>query len=219
MVWAGPIPMLTDPGLALAQLFSPAFPVGGFAYSHGLETAIADGRIADADSLAAWLRDVLEHGSGRSDALFLAAAHAAADPCAVDGLARAWVPSLERLMETDLQGAAFARTVSAVFGIEVPALTYPVAAGHAARCLGLPAEAAARHFLLGVASNLVSVAVRLVPLGQTEGQAVLAGLAPLCARIAAATVDGDLDDLGGAAFLGDVASMRHETLETRVFRS
>ncbi|MCR8723963.1 urease accessory protein UreF [Frigidibacter sp. ROC022] len=213
---------VSDPGLTLSQLFSPAFPVGSFAYSHGLEAAIADGRIGTAAELQAWLRDVLAHGAGRNDALLLAAAHAAAGPddlARVDALSRALVPSSERLRETVLQGAAFARTVADVWGIDLKPLSYPVAAGRAARLLGLPPEATARHYLLAMASTLVSVAVRLVPLGQTEGQQVLAALVPLCAALAAETADGDLDEIGGAAILSDLAGMRHETMETRVFRS
>ena len=229
MAMAAPIPMRTDPpterpdpGLLLAQLFSPAFPTGAFAWSHGVETAIARGLIADAAGLRLWLEDLLAHGSGRNDALLLAAAHGAAGPedlARIDETARALSPSAERLAETVETGTALARTASAVWDIEVPPLAAPLAAGRIARLLDLPAEAAARHYLLTFASNLVSAALRLMPLGQTEGQRLLAALAPLCARIAAETADGDLDALGGAAYLSDVAAMRHEDQTVRIFRS
>ena len=218
MVSAAPMAMNTDPGLILAQWFSPAYPVGGFAYSHGLETAIAEGVVRDRAALQAWLEGVLAQGSGRTDAILLAAAHRG-EIAEADALARALAPSAERLRETVLQGEAFARTTAAIWGIALPPLAYPVAVGAAARALALPVEATARHYLQGFAGNLVSAAVRLVPLGQTEGQTCLAALAPLCARLAAETSDGDLDETGGAAFLSDIAAMRHETLHVRLFRS
>ncbi len=162
---------------------------------------------------------MLEHGSGRNDAILIAVAARDDSPDEAAAMARALAPSAERLREAEEQGAAFARTTAAVWGIALPPLPLPVAIGRAARALGLPAEPVARHYLLGFAGQLVSVAVRLVPLGQTDGQRVLAGLAPLCTRLAGEAATAGLDDLGGAAFLSDVASMRHEAKEVRVFRS
>ncbi|MGV6847728.1 MAG: urease accessory protein UreF, partial [Marinibacterium sp.] len=110
---------LTDTDLlTLAQWLSPAYPVGGFAYSHGLEGLVAEGAVADAAGFRGWLEGVLRHGAGRSDAILLVAAYRAAAPPAladIDALARALAPSRERLMETDLQGAAFAEITDAVW--------------------------------------------------------------------------------------------------------
>jgi urease accessory protein len=136
--------------LTLTQWFSPAYPVGAFAYSHGLETAIADGRIAGPGDLQDWLTDILQHGAGRADALFLAAAYEAKDTetlSEIDALNRAFQPSAERLMETDLQGAAFAEATNAVWGTALPRLTYPVAVGRAARLLDLPPDRTAQLYL------------------------------------------------------------------------
>lgn len=208
--------------LTLSQWLSPAFPVGAFACSHGLETAIHDGWVEGADGLRVWLGDLLEHGSGRSDAVLMAAAHAASthDSLAeVDGIGRAFQPSFERLRESDRMGAAFARTVRDVWALDVPDCLYPVAVGRAARMKEMAWSDAAGLYLHAFAANLVSAAVRLVPLGQTEGQAVLAALAPLCARLSSETAGATLDDLAGCAFLSDIASMRHETQEPRVFQT
>lgn len=213
---------MTTDLLLLAQWFSPSFPVGGFAYSHGLETEIQAGRIASAQDLQHWLADVLEFGSGHSDCILLRAAFACDGPAeltAVDASARAFAPSAERLRETVLQGAAFGQTTSAIWGETLPDLTYPVAVGVAARQSGQDVSLVAALFLHAFASTLVSVAVRLVPLGQTEGQRVLAALAPLCQSIATQTKGMGLEALQSTAFLSDIAAMAHETLPHRIFRS
>ncbi len=216
------MPIETAALLTLAQWLSPAYPVGAFSYSHGLETAIADGSVADAESLFHWVTEVLEHGSGRSDAILLAASYGCDDPDAltgIDALCRAFAPARERLMETDLQGAAFARTTAAIWGDEMPALCYPVAVGRAARLQGLPLELTTAMYLQAFASNLISTAMRLMPLGQTESQRLIQRLGPICRNIADATQTADLNDLSGTAFLAEIAAMRHETQHVRIFRT
>lgn len=218
-----PIAMTTDRHvLTLAQWLSPAFPVGAFAYSHGLETAISERAVTSAPTIRAWLETVLTSGSGRNDCILLRAAHGAGDAVElhmVDAYARAAAASAERLLETDLQGEAFCSTVSDVWQDDLAGLCYPVAVGAAAARLAIAPQLTAAMYLQAFAANLVSAAVRAVPLGQTEGQAVLAALTPLCEQIAAETADCGLDDLASTAFLSDIAAMRHETLQPRIFRS
>lgn len=214
--------MPTDPVLILSQWFSPAYPLGSFAFSHGLETAIQDRRLTSAAQLQGWLADVLEHGSGRADAVLLHAAHGcttAEDVIEVDAQARAYAASAERLMESDQQGAAFARTTRGIWGLDLPDLMHPVAVGYAAGRLALPAELTATLYLQAFLANLVSCAVRLVPLGQTEGQAVLQRLTRLCPDTSMQAARDGLDGLMGAAFASDIAAMRHETLSHRIFRT
>ncbi|MBR9844233.1 MAG: urease accessory protein UreF [Rhodobacteraceae bacterium] len=214
--------MSTDPLLTLMQWLSPAYPVGAFSYSHGLEAMVLDGTVHDAASFRDWLTDVLTHGAGRNDVILLAAAWHSDDAETlreIDDLARALTPSAERLLETDQQGAAFATTTAAVFSHDLPALTYPVAVGRAAALETLPLADTARLFLHAFAANLTSAAIRLVPLGQTEGQQVLHALTPLCRDIADTAIDLTLDDIGSASFATDIASMTHETQYSRLFRS
>jgi urease accessory protein len=208
--------------LTLAQWLSPAFPVGAFSYSHGLEWAVEAGDVTDAGSFQAWLGDILVFGTGRNDAILLVAAYRAGDRPAlqqVDELARALAPSRERLAETALQGAAFARTVCDIWPLELPDLTYPVALGAAARLAGLPLADTALFYLHGFAGNLTSAATRLVPLGQTEAQAALAAVAPVCKTLADQAQDQSVDDLGACTFMADIASMKHETQYSRLFQS
>ncbi len=207
--------------LTLSQWFSPAFPVGAFAYSHGLEAAIEAGKFHDAASLRDWIEDILRHGSGRSDALLLAAAHRA-EACGlaeIDETARAFAPSRERLMETDLQGAAFCRIIRDAWGLDIAGLTYPVAIGRAAGLLGLPLPLAGSLYLQAFAGNLVAVGQRLVPIGQTEAQTIIRALAGLCLEMARDTAEGRLDTLTSSAFAADIASMKHETQYSRIFRT
>lgn len=213
------IPMRDAHLLTLAQWLSPAYPVGAFAWSHGLERTIARGDLRGADDLAQWLTDVLDHGAGRSDAILLCAAYAADDVTPVAELAAVLAPSRERRMETLQQGAAFAATTRAVWGLDLPDMAYPVAVGRAARLMDLPVQPVAQLWLQSFASNLVQAAQRLMPLGQTAAQRVLAGLAPLCIRIGAEAVSASLDDIGSAAFAVDTASMQHSRQYSRIFRS
>lgn len=206
--------------LDLIQWLSPSFPTGAFACSHGLEQAIADGTVRTAADFADWLRGILSHGAGWQDAVLLALTlRPGADLPALAGLARALAPSAERLTETLDQGTAFARTVSALTGRAVEAAPLPVAIGQAAAPLDLPAEEVVAMALQAFASNLVTVATRAVPLGQTEGQAVLAGLRDRIAELAARAVTATEDDLGNAAIAADLQSMRHETLDVRIYRT
>lgn len=208
--------------LTLAQWLSPAFPVGAFAYSHGLETAIESGVIASADDLQAWLTDLLNYASGRSDCILLRMSYGAVDIAAlhhVNASALALCASRERQMETRLQGAAFCKTTAAIWGNDLPDLAYPVAVGAAAARADIDLSMSCQMYLQSFASNLVSAAVRLVPLGQTEGQRVLAALTPLCTKIANETTDCTLDDLQSLCFASDISAMRHETLQPRIFRT
>jgi urease accessory protein len=211
--------------LRLAAWISPAFPVGAFGYSHGLERAVADARVDGPEALSAWISDALEHGAGRSDAILLAhawRAGAAGDAAALADLAelaRALAPSRQRLAETAQPGAAFASTVEAAWETPGAPAPYPVALGQTAGVAGVPLEAVLPLAVQGFAAALVSAGIRLVPVGQTDGQRILAGHSPLIARIAAEAADAPLDAIGSAAFRIDIDAMTHETLETRLFRS
>ena len=220
MVMDAPTAMRTDTAvLTLSQWFSPAFPIGAFAYSHGLEWAIESGDVNCAAKLADWTQDALEHGAGWNDALFIAASYQTADPLTLDQTCRAFAASRERLKETTLQGAAFCDTVSAIWNIQLSELTYPIAAGQAARLCNMPLELTTQMYLHAFVSSLISVGIRLIPLGQTDGHRLIRQITPLCADIAKRTTHGDLDHLTATAFLTDIAAMNHETQYARVFRT
>ncbi len=209
--------------LRLLAWLSPAFPTGAFAYSHGVEWAVETGDIKDGATLRLWVEDVLRHGSGRTDAILLRHAHRAAktpaDLADIAELARAAQPARERLAETVAQGNAF-RLAATPWRPELPEdLPYPVALGALAGAHGIDETRVCAGYLQAFAANLISAAVRLVPLGQSTGLAVLAALEPAITAIADATRTATLDDIGGACFRSDLAAMHHETQYTRLFRS
>ncbi len=215
--------------LTLSIWLSPAFPVGGFAFSHGLEWAVECGDIADESGVRQWIGDLLRLGSGRDDAILLASAWRAAsvgDDAAlreVAEMALAMQPSAERRLETGLLGNAFIKMVGAAWlpGFRPPGdeVAYPVAVGVAAAMRGLPLEATLQAFLSAFVATLVSSSIRLGPIGQTDGQRILSALIPVVLEVAAAAGRLGPDDLGGCVFRSDIASMRHETQYTRLFRS
>ncbi len=216
---------------------SPAFPVGGFSYSHGLEMAVDDGRVGDRASLEAWVAAILAHGGARADAtLFVAASKALARDDA-DGFlwaaerASVMRGSAELARESLAQGVAFLSTLRAAWpedalerwaarlvgaGIE-PA--YPIAVALAAALAEVPLGAALSAYLQGFTANLVSAGLRLIPLGQTDGQKILAALEMRVADAVAAALARPVGELGSAAPMIDLLSMRHETQYTRLFRS
>jgi urease accessory protein len=210
--------------LRLLAWLSPGFPTGAFAYSHGLEWAVESGDIRDAGTLQAWLSDVLTHGSGRNDAILLRHAHRAAhDPEALRSLAElaaAVAVSRERLAETLDQGTAFLRAARAWDCPLMPdKAAYPIAVGALSGWHGIEPGAVVAACVQAFASNLISAAIRLVPLGQTAGLQVLAAIEPVILHVTEATAEAGLDDLGGCAFRSDLAAMRHETQYTRLFRA
>lgn len=222
----------------LMTWLSPAFPTGSFAHSSGLEWAIAEGFAANRSELESWLEDFLAAGGGRNDAvLFIRAWHLAArrdreSLSTLAELAAALHPSRERWFEAVAQGAAFRRialSTAPCFALDMltpipdEELCYPVvvavlAAGHA-----ITPGTALTGYLHAVIGNLVSAAQRLIPLGQTDGQGVIAALEPAVHRLAqwALTLPGGdpFEQIGSATLMADFASLAHETQYTRLFRT
>jgi urease accessory protein len=207
--------------LRLLTWLSPAFPTGGFAYSHGLEWSVEAGNITDETTLIHWVQDLLTHGALWSDTILLRHAHRGQD---VAALATALCASSERHLEATAQGAAFALAAAAW---PTPALAnwgeaplpYPVAVGILAAAQNVPEDDTALAYLHAGTANLISAAIRLVPLGQAAGLRAQAALEPAILATAAATATESLDDLGTASWVSDIAAMRHETQYTRLFRT
>lgn len=197
--------------LKLTQWLSPAFPIGSFAYSHGLEYAIDQGDISSADTLFDWVEGVILFGAGRSDAALLRLTLEGAD---VADQAEAICSSSERWLETVEQGRAFVTATNAVYTETLPPMPLPIAVGVVARRLELSAETVVSLYLHSFASNLVSVAVRFVPLGQSDGQSVLHRLHEVIEQVAQAE-----PSLWAGAIGSDLASLRHQQMETRVFKT
>jgi urease accessory protein len=218
----------------LLAWLSPAFPVGAFSYSSGLEWAVEAGDVKDMESLQGWITTIVAEGGGFCDAVFFVHAHRALDEGNCDllrdvcALSAAFAPSKERHLETTAQGRAFVLTASAVWPCRAlerlgalwsGPIAYPVAVAVISAGHGIALEPALLAFLHAITANLISAGVRLVPLGQTEGQRLLAALEAVVSDTAMRASATPLDDVGGAAFRADLASMCHEVQYTRLFRS
>ena len=218
----------------LMAWLSPSYPIGAYSYSSGIEWAVEAGDITDAAALEHWLAVVIGDGGGFCDAVFFVHAHraaAASDDAALRGvadLAAMFSPSKERHLETTAQGRAFLDTTRAAWpapaldrllAVWDGAVALPIAVGVASAGHGIALVPALHAYLHAMTANLISTGLRLVPLGQTDGQRILAALEPVATATAARALVTPLDNVGGAAFRADLASMRHETQYTRLFRS
>jgi urease accessory protein len=218
----------------LMTWLSPAFPVGAFSYSSGIEWAVEAGDIHDAASLREWLAAMLADGAGFCDGVFLAGAHRAAtarDASALRDLAElaaAFVPSRERQLETSSQGRAFIDTARSAWNCDgldeliaqcEGVIVYPVAVGIVSAAHEIPLEPTMHAFFHALTSNWISAGARLIPLGQTDSQRGLAQLEPVVVATVERALLATPDDLGSATFRADLACMRHETQYTRLFRS
>lgn len=212
--------------LRLLTWLSPAFPVGAFAYSGGLERAVRDG-LAGADALSVWIACLMRCGTVWNDAVFLAQAHRAFEDrdrlAELADLAGALAGSRERHAETLALGEAFLDAAGAwphpVLSMLPQGTAYPVVVGAVAGAHGVSLQAALAAFLHAASSQAVSAAIRLGVTGQRGGMAILADLEELTGACAARACAATLEDLGGAAIAADIASLRHETQTTRLFRS
>lgn len=218
----------------LLAWLSPGYPVGAYTYSHGLEQAVEVGRVIDTATARGWISDIVEYGAGCSDTVFLAEAYRATSlrdgPRLKDAveLAAAFAATRELALESHAQGAAFLEITENAW--DTPALdllcecsegpyAYPVVVGCAAAGHRIALEAAAHGYLHAFTANLVSATVRLVPLGQTDGQRITAALEDVVARTAARALDTSPEEATNCALMVDICSMKHETQHTRLFRS
>jgi urease accessory protein len=227
-------PLSPDALYRLLTWFSPAYPVGAFAYSSGIEWSVEAGDVTSAETLQAWLESMLKCGAALNDGILFSQIHRAVgrdDAAAIvriAELAAAFAPTRERYLETTTLGRAFIGVTQAAW--PCPALTklvtlwqgpvaYPVAAGAACAGHRIALTPALHAFLTAVCANWISAGVRLIPLGHSEGQCLLSALEPAVAASAECALTARLDDLASATFRADIASARHETQYTRLFRS
>jgi urease accessory protein len=218
----------------LLAWLSPGYPIGAYTYSHGLEQAVETGLVDSAETTGAWIGDVIAYGAGYADTVFLSEAYRAIkadDTFRLAGaaeLAAAFNTTRELALETHAQGQAFLEITGSAWHTEtLDALrtawdgpyAFPVALGCAAAGHDLGLTETSLGYLQAFASNLVSAAVRLVPLGQTDGQRISAAFEPIVATTVERGLAADIDDVATASLMTDVCSMKHETQHTRLFRS
>jgi urease accessory protein len=225
----------SDGAARLLTWLSPAFPVGAFSYSHGMEYAVEAGLISDRATLIAWIEGIVRYGAGRLDGMLLLAAYRAAARADTDGLkdiaelASAMRGSAELALESTAQGAAFLKAIGAGWphlvaspalrALAPSSLSYPIAVGATAAVAGIAEMPALQAYLAAFCGNLVSAALRLAPIGQSDGIAALAALEPTISHQVERLRAAPFETLGAASLTVDWCSMKHETQETRLFRS
>ena len=214
------MPIEANQLLLLLNWMSPAFPIGSFAYSHGLEFAIAENEISTQSEVETWIADLITHGSAWNDAVLFAQCWNE-DSGELNELALSMASSSERYLETTQLGRSFAIATSVFTNAKFPGgdVAYPIVAGLACNSAGIDQHSALLAFLHGFAAAQVSVAVRLVPLGQTAGLHVLKNLMLVISETALRASKATLDDLGSCTLLADITAMNHETLQPRIFRT
>ena len=234
---ATPIPITDSALLRLMAWLSPSFPVGAYAYSHGAEAAVETGRVLNRDAAIEWIGFVLQHGTGCMDADLFVSAYLATEENNIDVVldvvahADALKGTKELGLESRAQGQAFFDAVLAAWPDEqLTAITdqikaqelqpsYATSVAIASALAGVGLQAALGAYLHAFCANIASAVVRLVPLGQTDGQKIIAALEPLMEQVLAEALERDPNDIGSAAFMVDWLSMKHETQYSRLFRS
>ena len=205
--------------MTVMQWMSPAFPIGAFAYSHGLEWAIDKGHVNNGEKLQKWITDLLEYGSLRTDAISISLILRGHDFKKMNELSMALCPARERLLETKLQGSAFAKIIEDVWQQDIGELSLPVAVALAAKNQSIEQDLVLPAYLQAFCSNLISVAIRLIPIGQTEGQRIMFELSSTISDLVQSASESEIDDLNSACFFSDVSAMEHEHLQPRIFKT
>ena len=205
--------------MTVMQWMSPAFPIGAFAYSHGLEWAIDKDHVSNGEKLQKWITDLLEYGSLRTDAIFISLILRGHDVRKMNELSMALCPAGERLLETKLQGSAFAKVIEDVWQQDIGELSLPIAVALAAKSQSIEQDLILPAYLHAFCSNLISAAIRLIPIGQTEGQRIMLELYTTISDLVQTASESEIDDLNSACFFSDVSAMEHEYLQPRIFKT
>jgi len=218
----------------LMSLMSPSYPIGAYTYSHGVEYAVEAGLVLNADDLVLWLKDIVQFGGARTDAILLVEAYRAfqsKDQAAILEIAElgyATRSTREFELETTAQGRAFVDVTQKVRPSssldlllkewEGP-IVYPIAVAAIAADNEIALVDVLTAYLHGFVSNIVSAAVRIIPLGQTDGQKSIAALEDICSEQVQGALSLTINDIGTATLMMDWCSSQHETQYTRLFRS
>lgn len=218
--------------LWLLQLASPALPVGAYSYSEGLETLVQSETIGDAIALQHWLEQELRYGAIRLEAAALARSHHSTTHQAFQDIERwnHWLSAVRETEELRSQSWQMGRTlVRLLIDLDPalkPALTaagtpcnFAIAFAIAAAHWQIDPETTVLAYLHTWTTNLINAGVKLVPLGQTQGQKLLAALYPTLQTAALQILQTQDPDLQSCGWGLAIASMQHETLYSRLFRS
>jgi len=200
---------------------SPSFPLGAFAYSHGLEFEISEGNVSTSEELYEWLKDILRFGSVWNDLVLFCNSYKT-DVNSLNELsdiAKAFAQSKERYYETIEMGNAFSKIISSIEGVYLKGMPLPIIMGYIAKIENVSLPYILPLYAHSFISNLISVSIRLLPLGQTDAQKLLFSLFPIIDDVSKEALKSNIGDMRNKCVLADLASMKHETLKVRLFKS
>ncbi len=200
---------------------SPSFPIGAFAYSHGLEFEICEGNVSTSEDLYEWLKDILRFGSAWNDLVLFCNAYKT-DINSLNELsdiAKAFAQSKERYYETIEMGAAFSKIISSVEGVNFKGMPLPIIMGYISKIENVSLEYILPLYAHSFVSNLISVSIRLLPLGQTEAQKLLFSLFPIIDEVSKEALKSNISNMRNKCVIADLSSMKHETLKVRLFKT
>jgi len=200
---------------------SPSFPLGAFAYSHGLEFEISEGNVTTSEELYEWLKDILRFGSVWNDLVLFCNSYKT-DVNSLNelsGIAKAFAQSKERYYETIEMGNAFSKIISSIEGVYLKGMPLPIIMGYIAKIENVSLPYILPLYAHSFISNLISVSIRLLPLGQTDAQKLLFSLFPIIDDVSKEALKSNIGDMRNKCVLADLASMKHETLKVRLFKS
>ena len=201
----------------LFSWFSPNFPIGSFNFSHGLEAAVEMKFIHDSFTLENWISNLITDGSGKTDVILLSNAYRGKN---INELALALCPSKERWIESIKLGKSFSKNIRDNWSYNIEEdLAFPVAIGKAGSYFSIPIDQLLIIFLQSFVSNLITVGIKHIPLGQSSGQRILIKLIPVIQEQSLKYKKCDIKDIGSCAFISDLTSMYHETLKNRIYQT
>tara|TARA_B100001248_G_scaffold129623_1_gene97190 strand:- start:147 stop:860 length:714 start_codon:yes stop_codon:yes gene_type:complete len=236
----GVIRMRNEKNMFLSDLhtvltwFSPSYPIGSYAYSHGLEYAVEEGLVKDPQTLLGWIRDLLFFGTGYNDSIIINSIYdsVANDNCVefdyISQIANAIKPTKEIALESYQQGVSFKNILMDVYSNSNltfylnrldDCITYPSVVGVAGGIFEVEKKLLLHSYLHAFTSNILSAALRIMPIGQTEIQKIIFQMKGNVEEMTNKSLGLSLSDLGSSVFISDWASSKHQNQYTRLFRS
>ena len=204
-----------DPLQILQIWFSSSFPIGSYAYSHGLEALIDNKKIKNKDEVKEYLNALLFFGTLRNDFIFIKSIY---DGEEIDELILASATSKERKIEMIDMGNSFRKIMKDSWGLALPENTsFIYCLAKAGLYFNINFDDLIKFYLQSFISNLINVCVKHIPMSQKDGQIINVNFIDQIQKFLTQSKHLTLNDVGSTFFIGDIFSIKHERLESRIY--